>query len=117
MDLPLLDPKIDIVFKMLLADEDAEPILVSLLNAIIHGTHPITKAKVLNPELPKRYIDDKGTILDILAELNNGERVNIEMQMSNKGDTRSRALYHWARIYSSQLKKGKVHSYRSLKPV
>ena len=117
MDLPLLDPKIDVVFKMLFADEDSEPILIALLNAIIQGLHPITKAQVLNPQLPKRFIDDKGTILDIIAELDNGEQVNIEMQMANQGDTRSRALYHWARIYSSQLKRGKDKLYRSLKPV
>ncbi len=114
----LLDPKIDIVFKMLLADEDSEPILVALLNAVLHREHrPIIKAKVLNPEIPRRFSDDKGTFLDILAELDNGACINVEMQMKNTYDARPRALFHWARIYSSQLKRGNAYVYKNLKPV
>jgi predicted transposase/invertase (TIGR01784 family) len=112
---PLLDPKLDIVFKMLLADTDAEPILVAILNAVIKPESPICHAKVLNPKLPLVYPDDKGTTLDIHAELADQHIVNIEMQMQDKRDTQVRALYHWARMFAGQLKRGRDQTYSTLK--
>ena len=111
----LLDPKIDIVFKMLFSDEDSESMLVRLLNCVVCHEPPIVSAKVLNPKIPLQAHDDKGTILDILAELDDGRLVNVEMQMANRRDTRARALYHWARIFSGQLRRGRRYAYSGLK--
>ena len=65
----LLDPKNDAVFKMLFAKKGNEDILISLITAIINPESPISSVKILNPEIPKNHIDDKGTLLDILVQL------------------------------------------------
>lgn len=101
---------------MLFADEDSKTILIALLNSVLVSTHPITKARVLNPQIPVRFHDDKGPILDILAELDDGRLINIEMQMASRRDTRMRAYYYSSRLFGSQLRRGKSQNYALLKP-
>ena len=45
----LLDPKLDVVFKLLFADERNRGLLISLLTAILEPPEPITGVTVLNP--------------------------------------------------------------------
>jgi len=40
----------------------------------------------------------------------NGQLVNLEVQVQNEGDYPERALYYWARIYSSTLPSGDKYS-------
>ena len=110
----LLDPKNDAVFKMLFAKKGNEDILISLITAIIQPKSPISKIKVLNPEIPKKHIDDKGTLLDIRVQLENAEQINIEMQMNWHRYLEERAYYYAARLYASQLERG--FKYEKLKP-
>lgn len=77
----IVTPTNDGVFKLLFAAEDNRPGLIGLLTAVLQPPQPITDAKVLNPEIPKENITDKGTTLDILVELADGSRINVEMQM------------------------------------
>lgn len=59
MPLPLesrLDPKNDLVFKLLFSDEE---LLVALLSAVLEPPVPIRRVKLLNPELPVSAMDDK----------------------------------------------------------
>ncbi len=69
-------PMIDIVFKMLFSSQDSEQELVSLLNAVIKPKEPIISAKVLNPNIPKEFFEEHGVIVDILAELSDGTKVD-----------------------------------------
>ena len=78
----LLDPKNDAVFKLMLVDDDAADVRISLLSAILRPESPITSATVKNPNMPKTHIRDKDTILDILLELDDGRRIDLEMQMA-----------------------------------
>ena len=103
---PLLVPTLDIVFKMMLSAPACESALTALLTAILRPSQAIKVARVLNPEVPRRSVDDKGTILDILAEMADGSRINIEMQASNTGVIQPRALYYWARTHADQLRRG-----------
>jgi predicted transposase/invertase (TIGR01784 family) len=75
---------------------------------------PIVDLDVLNPEITMKYFKQRGCILDILVRLNDGTRVDIEMQMERAGALRQRALYHWSRTYSGGLKKSK--SFGDLNP-
>jgi len=72
----------------------------ALLNAILRPTSKIIHSEVINPEIPKRIVDDKGVVLDLLVKLTNGTLVNIEMQLSDPASTWSRAPFYWARIYA-----------------
>ena len=101
-----LDPKLDVVFKLLFTRKGSEPLLISLLEAVLHPAQPIVSVTVLNPELDKTQVSDRGVVLDIRARLFDGSQANVEMQMSPRPGMRKRQLYHWSRMYSSQLVRG-----------
>ena len=111
----LLDPKNDAVFKLMLVDDDAADALISLLSAILRPDSPITSAIVKNPYLPKKHIRDKDTILDILIELNDGRRIDLEMQMAWRSYIPERAYFYGSKLITTQLSRGQ--KYQTLKPV
>jgi predicted transposase/invertase (TIGR01784 family) len=101
-----LDPKLDIVFKLLFGEERNKTLLVSLLNAILKPEEPFQTVTVLHPEPGRESADDKGIVLDLRVSLANGEQVDIEMQSRARPAQRTRALYYWARMYANQLGRG-----------
>jgi len=111
----LLVPKNDAVFKMLLTYEGNEDVLIHLLSAVLLPSVPITSAKIKNPEIPKKHIGDKGTMLDILAELSDGRQLNLEMQMNWRPFIPQRAFFYASRLIAGQLKRSE--HYEKLRPV
>jgi predicted transposase/invertase (TIGR01784 family) len=101
-----LDPKLDIVFKLLFGEERNKPLLLSLLNAVLRPPAAIETITVLSPEPGKEAVDDKGIALDLRVGLASGEQVDIEMQSQPRPAGRERALYYWARLYGGQLARG-----------
>ena len=71
----------DYVFKRIFGKGGNEKILKSLLEAILKMN--IQKIEVKNPEIPKETIDEKLSILDIKAEINEDTIIDIEMQVGN----------------------------------
>jgi predicted transposase/invertase (TIGR01784 family) len=110
----LLDPKLDVVFKMLFAAEGNRPLLCALLSAVLEPIVPITDVFVLNPEVSLRTVQEKGAVLDVRARLADGRHINVEMQTGPHAGLRERALFYWAKIYSTQLQRG--DDYRELAP-
>lgn len=111
----LLDPKIDFIFKNIFGNKTSSNILISLLNAILgykKEGKKITEITIDDSFIKKENIDDKFAILDIKATLNDGTRVNIEMQIVDQYDMKKRSLYYLSRLYSEQLKQG--DEYRKL---
>lgn len=111
----LLDPKIDFIFKNIFGNKTSSNILISLLNAILgykKEGKKITEITIDDSFIKKENIDDKFAILDIKATLNDGIRVNIEMQIVDQYDMKKRSLYYLSRLYSEQLKQG--DEYRKL---
>jgi predicted transposase/invertase (TIGR01784 family) len=108
-----LDPKLDVVFKMLLTRN--EPLLRAMIEAVLTLPGPITSLQVLNPELPKEQMDDKSVVLDVRVNMGGHGVVDIEMQTRMLPGTTSRFLYYWAREYANQLTAG--DSYTTLHPV
>jgi predicted transposase/invertase (TIGR01784 family) len=98
----------DFVFKAVLAS--SEDVLIALLTAVLMPAVPIRSATVLNPELPKDFADDKGALLDVSVKLDDGTRLDVEMQASHKAAVRSRILFYWAKLFASQLSAGDDHS-------
>jgi predicted transposase/invertase (TIGR01784 family) len=99
-----LDPKNDAVFKLLIGG--SEPLLISLLTAVLRPEVPIRRAIVQNPGLPKDFPDDKGSFLDIAMILDDDTRIDVEMQTSRLGVFCDRTLYYWAGLFRSQLPSG-----------
>ena len=47
-----LDPKLDVVFKLLFSDERNKGLLISLVSAVLKPAAPISDIEILNPETP-----------------------------------------------------------------
>jgi predicted transposase/invertase (TIGR01784 family) len=106
----LLNPQLDVVFKLLLGSEENRPLLLSLLNAVLDLPSPIESVQVMNPELPKAGVDDKGIALDLRLWLTSGEQVDVEIQGQGRPAGRERTLYYWSKMYAGQLVRGEcVH--------
>jgi predicted transposase/invertase (TIGR01784 family) len=101
-----LDPKLDIVFFMLLARESNRALLLLVLNAVLQPATPIETVTVLSSEPDKATVDEKGVVLDLRVQLASAEQIDIEMQTRSHPALHERILYYWARRYSGQLLRG-----------
>ena len=97
-----LDPKNDIVFKLMLTREPE--LLRDMVQSIL--ARPVDMLTVLNPGIPGELSSDKYVFLDIRAALHGGSRVDIEMQMRAPPALASRLVYYSARDYADQLRRG-----------
>jgi predicted transposase/invertase (TIGR01784 family) len=115
MNQPLVNLRVDFAFKQLFGVQGQEELLISFLNAILHESLsiPIVSLKIEDPHLHKEYEEDKLSILDILATLQDGTKVNVEIQLRNTQEIVKRSLYYWSKLYTSQLEQGMP--YRSLR--
>ena len=101
----LLNPKLDYVFKRIFGSVGSEKITKSFIEAV-------TKEKIAdikldcNPITEKDLYEDKISILDIKAKLNNNTNCNIEMQIVDRKNIEKRLLYYWSKMYTSSIKKG-----------
>lgn len=104
--MPFLRPSLDVVFKLLFADEANRDLLIALLEAVLRPKQPITRVEVANPEVERTTPSERGLTLDLVVEHTDGSRTDVEMQADNRGATAERALYHWARLYSNRIVRG-----------
>ncbi len=88
----------DPVVHYVLGRPGAEPNLLSFINSVFEdkGEPPVRQLSILNPFDAKTYLNDKQTIVDILAEDENHRKFNIEFQVWNHKFFIERCLYYWA---------------------
>lgn len=100
--------KTDTLFKMLFVRHRdlLEKLVAELLKIPLESIDQFT---VRNPEMPPETLGEKFCRLDINM-LVNGQRVDLEIQVSNEGDYPERVLYYWAREYSTALAAGQGYS-------
>lgn len=111
----LLDPTLDLVFKLLFTSgPDSDIALRGLLAAVLTPPRPIAAVTLVNPAITGAEIANKSIVLDLLLELDDGTLVDVEMQARDRGAFRNRALFYWAKLYSGQLDRGE--DYAELKP-
>ena len=101
----LLDPTIDVVFKLLLTRN--ERLLRSVIESVLDVS--IRSLTVLNPDVERDLATDKGSVLDVRVECNDGMQIDLEMQGDVYPALRQRILYYWARCYASELQRGELH--------
>ena len=96
--------KTDILFKLLFSKHQKllKHLVAQLLGISLES---IEHFKIENSELPPESIGKKFCRLDIHMTID-GQQVNLEVQVQNEGDYPERALFHWARLYSSSLTTG-----------
>jgi predicted transposase/invertase (TIGR01784 family) len=105
-----LDPKLDIVFKLLLVR--TQVLLVDMLEAVLG--RPVSSITVLNPDILGELASDKRVVLDIRVSLSDGSRIDVEMQARTTPALRSRLVYYATRDHSDQLSPG--DGYEELTP-
>lgn len=113
----LMDLKIDYAFKQLFGSEKNKHLTIVFLNAFLQkaGRGQIKDIAFLNTEIGREYVDDKLSRLDILVVTEHDERINVEIQFSNKYNMINRSLFYWSRLYTETLKKNM--DYDELRPV
>lgn len=102
----LLSPKVDFVFKRIFGNEKHPNILISFLNAVMKPIDPIKSVEIRNSDIEKEHIEDKYSRLDIKAVTNNGEHINIEIQVKNEYNMIKRSLYYWSKMFENQIVEG-----------
>ena len=108
MEHPLLKPTNDYVFKRIFGDESNKNVLISLLRAILEIE--IENITLLQQEIPREDPDLKGAVLDILVQLDDGTRIDIEMQIKFQVDVIDRILFYNEKLFTMQFEIGKPHS-------
>ena len=110
--LQLMDLRIDYAFKLLFTKGDPR-LLISLLNAIFANKkidRVIKSLSIRNPYLDKESSEDKLSILDIRAELDDATTILIEMHMYGLGELKAKTIRSWARAFSEDLEVGENYT-------
>lgn len=110
----MLDPKSDIVFKLLLARADNVGLLRSMVEAVLDLPAPLTEVVVLNPEVSREHASHKPIVLDLHVRCGDGTLLDIEMETYPRPVLADRVTYYATSLHSSQLVRGE--DYRLLCP-
>ena len=101
----LLNVTNDYVFKRIFGQKKNSDILKDLLQAILTDIE-ITSVQVnQDVSLERQLMTDKLGILDIVATLNNGVRVNDEMQVKDYHNTIDRSVFYESGLFHESLDK------------
>jgi len=96
--------KSDVLFKMLFREN--LHLLKRLIAALLDiPLQSISQFQMINTEMPPEEIGKKFCRLDINMIVDD-KRVNLEIQIEDEGNYPERALFHFARVYSSSLPAG-----------
>jgi len=107
-----MDLRIDYAFKIFFTSDNGIR-LVSLLNAIFANKaipRKIISLTITNPNLEKHSPEDKYSILDIRANLDDNTFVLIEMHLYGLTIFKHKTLRSWARVYGESLTKGEDYN-------
>lgn len=100
--------KTDLLFKTLFVQN---PDLLKSLVAELMGIslETITEFTIKNPEMPSENIGNKFCRLDINMRVN-GQLVDLEVQVCNRGDYPERVMLYWAKAFSSSISAGEEYA-------
>ncbi len=115
-DRPWVDLKTDYAFKQLFGQPQTTDILRAFLNGVLHreGADAIAQVRVANSEQAATHYGGKTKRLDIYAQTDRQERINLEIQVGREPATVPRALLYWASMFEAQAVQGM--DYRDLAP-
>ena len=104
----LLKPKNDVVFQSIF-NQNNEKITKAFVEALLD--EKITKMTINNDQILVRDApDDKLGILDLELDINNNEKVDVEIQLIERANFAERLLFYFSRLYASQIKRGDDYS-------
>jgi predicted transposase/invertase (TIGR01784 family) len=104
-----LNPLNDFLFMKYMGEKGDEEQLTAFLNVVLKktGKDKITSITILEDKgLSADIIGNKSSVLDVLAEMVDGTKVNIEVQLRNVSNMDRRSLFYWSREYGKNIKSG-----------
>lgn len=104
----IISPKYDFCFKELMENPIVRKYFIS--DILDLPVEEIQETRLLNTFLRKRYRKQKLGILDILVELKDGTRINIEMQARIQDAWDKRSIFYLAKTYAEPLVAGENYS-------
>ena len=104
----IISPKYDYCAKELFRNEVVRNHFLSDVLEI--PMEEIRSSRLLNTFLWKRYRSQKQGILDVLIELNNDIKINIEIQVKASADWDKRQLFYLAKIFTAEAGRGDDYS-------
>ena len=105
----LFNPLNDYLFYKVFGEKGDEVQLLGFLNAVLgrYGNDRFISVDILeNKTFTPEVIGDKASILDVRAILQGGTRINVEVQLRNRGNMDKRSLFYWSREYAASLNEG-----------
>lgn len=108
----IVSPKYDYCMKELFRNEVVRRHFLSDVLDIPPET--IRSSRLLNTFLWKRYRNQKLGILDVLIELNDDTKINIEIQVKVSADWDKRQIFYLSKLYTADLHMG--NDYTCLRP-
>jgi len=103
------NPLDDFLFLKVMGEKGDEKQLCGFLNAVLgrSGMETIKSVDILdNKSFVKDIMTGKSCILDVLAVLEDGTKVNIEVQLSNENNMAQRSLFYWGKVYTNGINEG-----------
>ena len=97
-----------------MGEKGSEIQLLGFLNAILGRTESNKLVSVEineNKTLSAESIGAKASVLDVRAILEDGTRVNIEVQLRNLNNFDKRSLFYWSKEYTKGIKSGQDYAY------
>lgn len=112
LDMDILPPSDDRVFKLLLTSPEAKPGLINLISGVIN--HKVIDVVLHVNEPPTEDTEEKAERFDVNCKIDDGSQINLEMQASRMredldGQNRNlkgKSLYYLTDLHSSQPAKG-----------
>ena len=112
MDLDILPPSDDRVFKLILTAPDAKPVLMDLISSILQRT--VVDVEVRNNELPPEDVGEKAERFDVNCRIDDGTQIDLEMQASRIQENldgqhqnlKGKSIYYLCDLHASQPSKG-----------
>ena len=103
-NIQLLKPKIDVVFQSLFSKQN-ERITKAFAEALLEKQ--VDKIKINeDKELFRGKPEEKLGILDLELDINENEKVDIEIQLVDRSNIQERLLYYFSKLYSNEIKRG-----------
>lgn len=103
-----IDLRVDFAFKAVFGTPGSEMILAAFLNALLRfpENQQIQTLQFVDTHLNPVYKQDKKSILDVRAKLEDGSNINVEIQLQDKEDMDARTLFYWSKMYTEPLQSG-----------
>ena len=107
-----INPSTDFAFKLLFGTELNKELLISFLNALLHGEEHIKEITYLNSEHLGTQERDRRGVFDIYCKNEQGEKFLVEMQKGEQAFFKDRSIYYATFPIREQAIKGSEWNYQ-----